>query len=105
MACRINSLAAGSTCWVRAQFFDPDEQAVSPTAIVYSVHCLTTGATINAGASVTPAQSVDIPITSAENAMRLAENDIEYRRVVVTATHSGGDKHVEIIDYAVRAVS
>lgn len=88
-----------STSYVTATFKDKAGAAQTPSTVTYRIDCLTTGAVILSDTSLTPASSIEITITATQNAMQLAGNLRETRRVTVRATYGVGDSINDQYDY------
>jgi hypothetical protein len=93
-----------STKYLTVEFLDKTGAPAVPSAVSYRVDCLTTGQQVRADTPLTPAASVEITLTPADNAI-LGGNVLETRRVTVVAQYGGaGDQAVDEYDYLVRNV-
>lgn len=82
----------GSTCVVAASFFAASTGApFTPTSILYRVDDINSGAPIVASTSVTPAPSVSITVTGAQNALLSALRCVEEHQLTVTVEDSYGN--------------
>jgi len=91
-----------STKYVSAAFFDKDGVAAVPSTVAYRIDCATTGTAVLASTSVTPAASVEVEITPAQNAIIVAANARETKIVTFTATYTGGGEIRAEYKYLVR---
>lgn len=82
----------GSTCIVTASFFAASTGApFTPASITYRVDDINSGAPIVASTSVTPAPSVSITVTGAQNALLSALRCVEEHQLTVTVEDSYGN--------------
>ena len=97
-----------STSWLELSFFDKVGLPESPVSISYRIDCLTNGAEVRADTALAAGSSVEVELTTADNAIITQTNKEEHRRVTVTASYGSGQAHIERFDYMVqnlRAVS
>lgn len=93
---------AGTTSYLTVSFFDETGAAASPISVSYTVTNLTTGASIRGTTSVTPASTVTIILTAAQdNASPSSDKNYDTRRVTITAVLSGSAQAVSYYDYIV----
>lgn len=95
----------GSTAFLSIMFRDKDGAGATPSALWYTVQCMTTGQEMRATTNVTPAETVELVLNSSVNAINNAANPSEIRRVTVTAQYGVDDYHRSQYDYAVRNLS
>jgi len=94
--------AEQSSKWVTVAFYDKDGLAAVPSTVSYRIDCATTGTAVLAPTSATPAASVEVEITPAQNAIIVAANAREVKVVTVTATYAGGGEIRNEYRYTVR---
>lgn len=98
----MTNVIAGTTSYLTVDFFDENGAASSPLSISYTVVSLFNGAVIRTATSVTPATSVTIVLTAAQDNGNIpAGESYDPRRVTVTAGFSGGASAVSYFDYSV----
>lgn len=96
----METVIAGSTCYLQVVFKDKDGNLAIPSAITYRVLCLTTGTEIRSSTAVSAASSIEIVLTGGtDNVIQTSTNQKEVRRVLVTSTYSGSQSLVEYYDY------
>lgn len=91
-----------STGYLTVAFFDKTNAPAVPASVSYRIDCLTTGTAILAETALTPAASVEITLTPAQNAIVNAANASETRRVTIKATYAGAEADNREYDYQVR---
>lgn len=80
-----------TTSWISVQFFDrAGTTPTAPASLQYRIDCSTTGNSILPLTSLSPAASVDVPITASQNAMQNPANAMEVRRVTFVAQNVDG---------------
>lgn len=99
----MNQVTAGTTAYLQVAFRDKDGTAALPTTVNYEVKCLSTGNTVVASTSVTPATSVTITLTPTANTLQSSSNVYETRRVIITAGYGAGDSLVDFYDYQINS--
>lgn len=97
----LNTVKAGSTAWLTVTFTDKDGNPAIPINVTYDVVCLTNRSIVQADASVTPGESVEITLDPTDTGIIYAGHTKEHRRVVVTATYGTDDQIVETADFLV----
>ena len=90
-----------STCYIEASFKGRDGAAAVPSAVTYQVR--KPGAVVCASTTVSPASTVTITLTPADNTLA-AGNQSEQREVTVVATYGANDQVADHLIYEVRAV-
>src|ERR1017187_5186715 len=81
----------GSACVVGASFTNSAGAAFTPTSITYRVDNIDSGANIVPSTSVTPAASVSIKVTGAQNALLSTLLACEEHRLTLTVTDGSGN--------------
>ena len=95
----------GSTAYVTATFRNKAGVVALPTGVTYRIDCITSGTQVRDTTSATPATSVEITLTPADNAILDPRRSRELRRVTVTGTYGDSDAVREQYDYWVRNLS
>lgn len=95
-----------TTRYLTAAFRSKTGTPAAPASVTYRVDCLTTGQNVRPWSAVTPGASVEIVLDADDNALRVASNERELRRVTVVASYGAGasDQVVAENDYEVRKV-
>lgn len=94
-----------STHYLSVELLDKTGALAAPTAVSYSIWCMTTGTEVRASTAVTPASSFELTLTPSDCAIVNSGNVVETKRVTVVAQYGGsGDQAVEEYDYVVRNV-
>jgi hypothetical protein len=91
-----------STCYLTATFKDRDGNVAIPSAVTYQVRRPGV-AIVRAVTAVSPASTVTITLTPADNTLS-AGHQGEYREVTVVATYGANDKVSDHMLYQVAAV-
>jgi hypothetical protein len=84
-------VSEGSSCVVAAAFTDSTGAALIPASITYRIDDLDSGAVILGATAVTPAASVSITVTAAQNALLSDTLACEQHQLTLTATDGNGD--------------
>ena len=95
----------GSTAYVTVTFKDKAGVSAAPSTLNYSLHCLTTGAVLRNAVTLTPGASVEIVLTPVDNAMQIAANLRETRRITIKAGYGASDAVNDQYDYEVANLS
>lgn len=96
------TIDAGTSATLRATFLDEDGNPQTPSAVYATVKSLMPQATLRAETQLDdPAASMDIEITSTENAV-LGIYSLQPRRVVLRVVYGDDDELVTHHDYLVR---
>lgn len=90
-----------STAYLTVSFRDKDGNLAAPTAANYRIDCVTTGAAIRGVTALTPASTIQITLTPADNAIVQTKDVRETRRVTVHAEYGAGDEVNDQYDYDV----
>jgi hypothetical protein len=77
-------IAAGATCVVKAAFFNSAGAPFTPASIAYQIDDINSGANIVASTPVTPANTVSITVTAAQNALLSAMRASEEHQLALT---------------------
>jgi hypothetical protein len=88
---RLDRVNEGSFYDVEASFRDSANSATIPASIRYRIDCETTGKEIRGWTEVTPAQTVTITVTAADNVLQSQGNRTE-EKVMTVQTDSGTDR-------------
>lgn len=91
MLAALTTVNEGSPAWLTVAFTDKTGASAAPTSVRYRVDCATTGAAVRAWTAVSAGASIEIALTSDDNAMQSAANEQEIREVTVEATYGAGD--------------
>ena len=92
-----------TTAWLAISFFDELGNAITPSALTYSIHCLTTGNVVLPDTQLSLLASVmSVQLTSSQNSMQNASNLQEFRRLTVAAAYGDGAETTAEYDYVVR---
>jgi len=94
-----------TTAYLTVTFLDKNGAAAAPTSVTYRIDCLRSGTVVLADTPLTPAASIEIVITPAQNAIQQAANSNEHKRVTVKATYGAADAVNDQYDYLVRNLS
>lgn len=94
----------GTTGYLTVSFYDKTGALAAPSTVSYRIDCLSSGTEIVDDTSVSPASSVEIQLTAANNAI-VSGLPRERRRVTVTGTYSGDQAVTHQYDYEVRNLS
>jgi hypothetical protein len=92
----------GSTGYIAISFFDQVGAAANPTSVEYRVDCLSTARQILDWTTITPATSVEIQLTPAQNAILNPANSVEKKLVTVRAQYGAGEAQTDQFEYVVR---
>lgn len=92
----------GSTAYVTLTLRDKAGALAAPASLMYSLHCLTTGAALRSDVSLTPASQVEITLTPADNAIQIPGNQYETRVLTVVAGYGATDALQEQYQYQVK---
>ena len=85
-----------STSYVSVSFVDKTGAQATPTSVTYRLDCATNSQQIIDWTSVSPAASLEIQISSTQNAIINQQNDTERRVVTVRAVYGASDElHAE----------
>ena len=96
----------GSSKTLSVSFFDDANAAATPESVSYRIDCLTTNTVMRDATPITPASTINIALTPADNAIVDQTNSRELRRVTVIATYNGGaDALNDQFNYFVRNLS
>lgn len=90
-----------TSAYLTVTFRDKTGAAVSPSSVNYRIDCLTTGAAVRGLTGITPGASVEITLDADDNAVQVAANVREIRRVTVSATYGAGDEVNAQYDYEI----
>jgi hypothetical protein len=91
-----------STRDIGVTFRDKNGALTVPSAISYRLDDVDSGTSIRGPTSVTPASSIEITLTSADNAMVDATKRSEIHELTVTATFGASGQSVFSFDFKVR---
>ena len=92
----------GTTAFLTVAFKNPAGVTVAPSAISYRVDCLTTGGSLRAATSVSPAPTVEIELDEAIDNVILGSDAYERRRVTITANYGSGYQAIDYHDYLLK---
>jgi hypothetical protein len=96
----LSQVNEASTCWLTAAFTDKAGDPVQPTTVDYRID--SDGTEVLDWTSATPGTSVEIEITSTQNAMVSSTAVLEDRTVTVKAGFGGADYSYEEYRYLVK---
>ena len=96
---RVPEYNEGQSFTANFKFFDSAWVASSPTTIRYRIDCLTSGSVVKDWTTVTAAQSVDIAVSSADNAVQNSNNRIERKQMVVQSNYGTPTQGVQTKDW------
>jgi hypothetical protein len=99
---RVRKRNEGQSATVTIVFRDDDGVATTPGTLRYRIDCLTTGRMVRDWTTLTPASSVDIPITPADNAIKSSRNATERKQLVVQTEYGTDDQAVEYVEWTVK---
>lgn len=91
-----------STAWLTVNSFDKDGVAEAPSTMTYRIDDVDSGTEILADTALTPATSVTIQLTPADNTLVDAARKQERHRVTVHTEFGVDDEHNEHFTYTVR---
>lgn len=94
-----------SRCYLTVAFYDKDGNAAIPTSATYRIDCVTNNTQVKDDSSLTPGSSIEIPITSSDNAIIAITNTLERRKVTVEAVYGSGDEVHDEYEYYVKNLS
>ena len=94
-----------TSAYLTVAFLDKAGVAAIPASVTYRIDCLTTGTAILADTSLTPASSIEIAITPAQNAILSDGNASETKRITVKASYGVSDGVNAQYDYTVTNLS
>ena len=80
-----------TTAYLTVSFFDKAGAPAVPSSVTYRIDCVTTNAQILADTPLTPAASIEITLTPAQNAILNQANAKESKRVTVKASYGASD--------------
>ena len=87
----IDIINEDTTAYLTVSFTDKDGNAAVPSSASYRIDCLTTGQEVKDDTALTPASSIEITLSAADNAIITQTNAIERRLVTVWATYAGSE--------------
>jgi hypothetical protein len=90
-----------TTAYLTVTFKDKNGVAVAPNSASYRIDCLTSGQAVKAPTALAPASSIEITLTPADNAIRVATHVRETKRVTVSAIYGASDEVNDQYDYDV----
>lgn len=100
------SVNEGSSARLRLSFLDPDEVLEAPASGKYWLLDMSSGDTIRDGVTITGiAQTVDIWLTPADNAILDDTKEFEVKRVIAEGTYNATDAVRRQFDYTVKNLS
>ena len=94
-----------TTAYLTVSFLDKAGAPAIPASVTYRIDCLTTNTAILADTALTPAASIEITLTPAQNAIINQANALEAKRVTVKATYGASDALNDEYDYLVKNLS
>jgi len=94
-----------TTAYLTVSFLDKAGAAAIPSAVTYRIDCLTTNTAILADTALTPASSIEITLTPAQNAIINQSDALETKRVTVKASYGASDGLNDEYDYLVKNLS
>ena len=86
----VPTLNERSRCWVRAKFYDVNQASQTPVAIRYRVDCQTSGKALIDWTNVTVANSVEILVEAAVNAIQNNGNPVERKAMTIQTMDDDG---------------
>lgn len=78
--------------FVATAYFRDGNASSTPSSARYRIDCLTTGKEIEDWTSLSPASSIDITVTSTDNAIQSDINDVERKQIIVEE-NTGSSQH------------
>jgi hypothetical protein len=99
-----NEVTEGTTAYLTVTFYDKNGVPSSPSSLSYRIDDVTgeTPTVVRADTAIGAADSVEITLTPADNAILAAANAEERRLVTVTATYGADDALQADYEYRVR---
>jgi hypothetical protein len=94
-----------TTAWLVVSFYNRDDILEAPSTMVYEIWDVKSGTKVKDETSLTPDSEVEIVLSSDDNRILDQSNFREARKVIVTATYSGGGKFVQDFVYHVRNIA
>jgi hypothetical protein len=91
-----------STAYLTVTFLDKDGTAAVPSSASYRIDCLTNASEVKDDTVLTPASSIEITLSAADNAIITQTNAIERRLVTVFATYGASDGVKDEYEYNVQ---
>ena len=98
----MHSVNEKSTAWLTVELKDRNGVAQAPTSLSYRIDNVADGAEIRADTPITPAATVVITLTPADNTMQATTKSTERHRVTVVADYGVDDDHNDEYVYTVR---
>lgn len=95
----------GSTGYLTISFKDKAGVAAAPATITYSLHCLSTGVVLRNNVALATSASVEITLSTIDNAIQTASNRRETKRVTIKAGYGANDAINTQFDYEVANLS
>jgi hypothetical protein len=95
----------GTTSYLTISCKDKDGVLAAPSAVSYSVYCLTTKQEVRAVTVLAPAAQIEITLTPADTAILATGNKSERKRVTVVASYGAGDGVNDDYDFTVDNLS
>jgi len=92
----------GTSFEVQADFTDASGAPVTPTTVEYRVDDIFTGKEIRTWTSLTPAESVTVPIAPEDTAILNDDRAEEQRTVTIKAPYGASEQITESIDFAIK---
>lgn len=98
----IGEVKEGSKSWITVSFASRTTTPTAPSTAHYRIDCKTTGTVITSLTTLTPASSIEIPISGTENRIIDQSNHEESRELTVFTTfNSGQDEANSAVRYTV----
>jgi hypothetical protein len=88
------SINESTTAYLTVSFYDKNGALAVPESASYTITCITTGTTVKTTTAMSAASSVELTLSTTDNALINRNNDLEERAVNVTALYSSGTEKV-----------
>lgn len=86
----VPTLNERSRCWVKSKFYDKNQASQTPNAIRYRVDCQTSGKALIDWTNVAPANTVEILVDAAYNAIQNNGNPVERKCMTIQTIDDDG---------------
>lgn len=94
-----------STAWLTVSFFNRAGAPETPAGVTYEIWDVASDTMVLTETSLTPNTQIEIVLASNDNRIINSDNFREARKVIVVATYSGSQKHVQDFVYHIRNIA
>ena len=98
---RVRNYKEGQSFVATFKFFDTNFVPASPATARYRIDCLTSKAVVRDWTTLSAAQTIDIAVTPADNAIQNSSNPSERRQLVVQSNYGTDVQSVQSSEWTV----